>query len=115
VSILKFRMKTRSSSVSLESRMNETFKAFEAIAKGRVQGVNFRYYTKMEAERIGITGEVKNMPDGTVYIRAEGPENILNEFMDFLKNGPGRLARVYDLNIKWYDELKNDVSFKITY
>ena len=95
--------------------MSETKKAFEAIVHGRVQGVNFRYYTKLEAERLHVKGEVKNMPDGTVYVRAEGPEEILQDFIGFLHKGPGRSARVDDVSLSWYENLRNDSSFSVTF
>jgi acylphosphatase len=42
--------------------------------KGKVQGVYFRKYTQWKAEELGLTGFVRNMPDGTVYIEAQGEE-----------------------------------------
>ncbi|MFX0139980.1 MAG: acylphosphatase [Candidatus Hodarchaeota archaeon] len=55
---------------------------------GLVQGVFFRYTTRKIARRLGITGYVKNLPDGTVYIEAEGPDDKLFELLDFSKKGP---------------------------
>ena len=55
---------------------------------GYVQGVFFRYTTRKVARRLGLTGYVKNMPDGTVYIAAEGPEDKLLELLEFSKQGP---------------------------
>ncbi len=55
---------------------------------GYVQGVFFRYTTRKVARRLGLTGYVKNMPDGTVYIEAEGPEDKLLELLKFSKKGP---------------------------
>ena len=55
---------------------------------GLVQGVFFRYTTRKLARRLGLTGFVKNMPDGSVYIEAEGSENELNELLKFSKKGP---------------------------
>lgn len=55
---------------------------------GLVQGVFFRYTTRKVARRLGLTGYVKNMPDDSVYIEAEGPEDKLNELLDFAKKGP---------------------------
>jgi acylphosphatase len=55
---------------------------------GLVQGVFFRYTTRKIARRLGITGCVKNMPDGTVYIEAEGPDDKLFELLEFSKRGP---------------------------
>ncbi|MFW9969227.1 MAG: acylphosphatase [Candidatus Odinarchaeota archaeon] len=55
---------------------------------GYVQGVFFRYTTRKFAQRLGLTGYVKNLPDGTVYIEAEGPQEKLTELLEFSKKGP---------------------------
>ncbi|TFG03079.1 MAG: acylphosphatase [Promethearchaeota archaeon] len=55
---------------------------------GLVQGVFFRYTTRKVARRLGLTGYVKNMPDGSVYIEAEGSEDKLKELLEFTKKGP---------------------------
>ncbi len=55
---------------------------------GRVQGVGFRYYTHKKALELGITGFVKNRPDGSVYIEAEGKEDQLELFIRWCEDGP---------------------------
>lgn len=55
---------------------------------GHVQGVFFRYTTRKVAQKLGLTGYVKNLSNGTVYIEAEGPEQKLNELLEFSKQGP---------------------------
>ncbi|MFX1453506.1 MAG: acylphosphatase [Promethearchaeota archaeon] len=60
---------------------------------GYVQGVFFRYTTRKVAQKLGLNGYVKNLPDGTVFIEAEGPENKLYELLEFSKQGP-KHARV---------------------
>ncbi len=60
---------------------------------GYVQGVFFRYTTRKIARNLGLTGYVKNMSDGTVYIEAEGAKDKLNELLEFSKHGP-KYARV---------------------
>ena len=64
---------------------------------GFVQGVFYRYTTRKLARKLGLTGYVKNMPDGSVQIEAEGPEDKLNEILKFSKNGP-KNARVEHVN-----------------
>ncbi|MFW9820549.1 MAG: acylphosphatase [Candidatus Thorarchaeota archaeon] len=54
---------------------------------GYVHGVFFRYNTRKIARKLGLTGFVKNLPDGTVYIEAEGPQDKLNELLNFSKRG----------------------------
>ncbi|MHA1149664.1 MAG: acylphosphatase [Promethearchaeota archaeon] len=60
---------------------------------GYVQGVFFRYTTRKKARRLGLTGFVRNEPDGTVYIEAEGQEENLKELLKFSRKGP-KQARV---------------------
>jgi acylphosphatase len=55
---------------------------------GLVQGVFFRYTTRKVARNLGLTGHVKNMSDGSLYIEAEGPEEKLYELLEFSKKGP---------------------------
>ena len=55
---------------------------------GLVQGVFFRYTTRKVARKLDLAGYVKNMPNGSVYIEAEGPENKLLELLEFSKKGP---------------------------
>lgn len=55
---------------------------------GFVQGVFFRETAKAEAEKLGISGFVRNEPDGTVYIEAEGDEASLNKFLTWCNDGP---------------------------
>jgi len=55
---------------------------------GRVQGVGFRYHTQQVAREHNISGMVKNMIDGSVYIEASGREPDLDRFVDWCKNGP---------------------------
>ena len=58
------------------------------IVSGLVQGVFFRYTTRKVARNLGLTGYVKNMPDGTVYIEAEGEKDKLEQLLNFSKKGP---------------------------
>ena len=55
---------------------------------GRVQGVGFRWSAANEARNRNIKGYVKNLPDGSVYLEAEGSLIPLNLFVDWCKKGP---------------------------
>ena len=66
-------------------------KQLEAIVYGRVQGVSFRYYTRLEAQRLGVTGWVANQRNGTVRVVAQGQEAAVSAFIEFLHR-PLRLA-----------------------
>lgn len=56
---------------------------------GKVQGVGFRWNAAREAWKLGLTGYVKNMPDGTVYLEAEGSREKLDELAAWCGRGPG--------------------------
>jgi acylphosphatase len=67
----------------------------EVEVRGRVQGVGFRYFTKGLADRLGVAGEVWNRRDGGVGILAGHPdEAVLAQFVEGLRNGPGRVDHV---------------------
>ncbi len=55
---------------------------------GIVQGVGFRYYTKMHADRLGVRGYVENKPDGSVEVVAEGPRDKVEALLDIVRRGP---------------------------
>ena len=71
---------------------------------GLVQGVFFRYTTRKVARSLGLTGYVKNMPDGSVYIEAEGPEDKLKELLEFAKKGP-KYAQVEKTDYEFKDSI----------
>ena len=66
---------------------------------GRVQGVFYRASTHEEAQRLGLKGFVKNEPDGSVYIEAEGDEAVLDALVAWCKQGPPA-ARVSNVEIQ---------------
>lgn len=55
---------------------------------GKVQGVFFRAYTLEKANDLCVTGWVANESDGTVTVVAEGPENQVNQLVDWCHSGP---------------------------
>jgi acylphosphatase len=66
--------------------------------KGKVHGVNFRYYTKQEAIKLGVRGNVMNLDDGSVLVRAEGNPEKVEALVNWCRTGPSR-ARVDGLEI----------------
>lgn len=82
---------------------------------GRVQGVGFRFTSQMLAHEMGITGWVKNSPNGTVEIVVEGPIEKVYQFIDQIKDGPSPAAHVEDVTLTIYEELKHYKSFDILY
>ena len=67
---------------------------------GQVQGVNFRSSTKVEADALGLTGSVRNCPDGSVEVVIEGPRTTVQQLVDWCRRGPA-WARVDDLTVEW--------------
>ena len=63
-------------------------RAIEAIVRGRVQGVGFRWFVLREAAGLDVTGWVANERDGTVRVVAEGPEEDLDRLAETLRDGP---------------------------
>ena len=85
---------------------------YEIKLTGRVQGVGFRYFAHQKATEIGIKGWVKNSREGGVFIVAQGNENDLNTFIDYLQIGP-TLARVDKLSKYKMATLSDFVDFQI--
>jgi len=71
-----------------------------AIVHGLVQGVFFRDFTRHHAERLGLSGYVRNLPDGTVEVSAEGEREKLAELAEKLKVGPPS-AHVSGVFVTW--------------
>lgn len=71
-----------------------------AIVSGRVQGVNFRYHTVIEARRLGVVGYVRNLPGGEVEVEAEGEREALERLLEFLRRGPSH-AHVRGVRTTW--------------
>lgn len=67
---------------------------------GRVQGVFFRESSRERARELNISGWVRNEPDGTVALVAEGGEGNLQELIEWCKNGPYQ-DRVEKMDAKW--------------
>lgn len=71
-----------------------------AIVKGLVQGVGYRFFVIRRAELLGLTGWVKNLPDRTVEVVAEGDRELLEELIKELWKGPSA-AQVTDVVVNW--------------
>jgi acylphosphatase len=69
---------------------------------GVVQGVGFRHFARKLAQSYGIKGNVRNAPDGSVQITAEGRKEALMAFIDELKIGP-RFASVSRIDVDWQE------------
>lgn len=63
-------------------------KAVHATVTGRVQGVSFRYYTQERASELGVNGWVRNEPDGSVALHAEGEPEAVDALVEWCRTGP---------------------------
>ena len=88
--------------------------AAHTIAHGQVQGVGFRYYTQVSAQRLGVAGWVRNMDDGSVEIWAEGTRDRLQQFIQAIRRGPTH-GRVTQLDLTWEVPTGESRSFRIRY
>jgi acylphosphatase len=85
---------------------------FEATVHGRVQGVNFRYHTRVQARTLGLGGYVRNMPDGSVQVVARGEEQALRKMLSWLHRGP-MLADVRKVDVIWQDAQGTTGDFEV--
>ena len=85
----------------------------KAIVTGRVQGVSYRATTVDEAQRLGITGWVRNRSDGSVELEAEGSAEVIAKLLAWCEQGPS-LARVSHLAVEELAPTGATGSFKIT-
>ncbi len=74
-------------------------KAVQARVTGRVQGVSFRWYTQEQARGLGVTGWVRNEPDGSVLLHAEGEDDAVDALVAWCRTGPST-ARVADVAVR---------------
>lgn len=72
----------------------------ELRIEGFVQGVGFRYFCLNQARKLGLTGWVKNNPDGSVSVLAEGDRSSLESLIVDLKIGPVG-STVNNVSIEW--------------
>ncbi len=79
------------------SSSQEDARAYRVV--GRVQGVGFREWTRRTAERLGLVGSVRNLPDGSVEVHASGSTESLRLMEEALPRGPlaARVDRVESL------------------
>ncbi|MED1067937.1 acylphosphatase [Bacillus paralicheniformis] len=87
---------------------------YRIIVDGRVQGVGFRYFVQMEADKHKLTGWVRNRDNGTVEIRAEGPEESLKPFLKAVQKG-SPFSKVTDVNVEETKEIDGFHKFNISY
>ena len=74
--------------------------SLRALVKGRVQGVGFRCFAMEQAQRLGLTGWVRNLPEGGVEIEAAGDRGKREQLLEALGRGPSA-SRVESVDSEW--------------
>ncbi|TGA99550.1 acylphosphatase [Sporolactobacillus shoreae] len=91
---------------------DSTIKSVHIMVKGRVQAVGFRFYTWQTAQKLDLSGWVRNREDGSVEIAAEGPADRVDRFVGAIKKG-SPFSHVDHLDMHVYDHAKRYTSFEI--
>lgn len=84
------------------------------FVSGRVQGVFFRSHTRQKAEEFGVSGWVKNLPDGRVEAVFEGEKEKVEQMIEWAKRGPS-VARVNNVDVEWQEYKGEFENFEIRY
>ena len=93
--------------------MNQDHAAAHITVRGRVQGVGFRFFAEGRARALGLTGWVRNLPNGDVESEAYGPRAVIEQFVAELRKGPA-MSRVQDVQVTWClgDNSPNDFEIR---
>ena len=86
----------------------------EILVSGRVQGVYYRAFTQAAAQRLGLSGFCRNLPDGRVEVIAEGDREVIETLVGQLRLGPPR-ARVEAVQVQWKPPEQRFKDFSIRY
>jgi acylphosphatase len=100
--------------IEKESRTMADLASVRVIVYGFVQGVFFRAFVAKQASELGVTGYVRNLPQGTVEVLAEGERRRLERLVGYLKIGPPD-ARVVKVATNWSEYTGNYSGFRIKY
>ena len=88
-------------------------KHYNITITGKVQGVFYRASAKEKAQKLGIKGFVKNQPDGSVYLEAEGELSSLEQLVEWCYKGPEKA--IVEKITKIEAPLKNFEKFTVQY
>ena len=86
----------------------------QLVISGVVQGVFYRASARDEARRLGLTGEVRNLPSGEVEAIAEGPKEKIEAFIDWCRRGPPS-ARVENVKVLWAEARGDYRTFRVVH
>ena len=88
--------------------------SLRATVSGRVHGVFFRAFVESRAVELHLTGYVRNLPDGTVEVKAEGERERLEKLVEYLGKGPP-VARVAGVKTDWGEYTGAFRDFRVRY
>ncbi|MDO4285694.1 MAG: acylphosphatase [Eubacteriales bacterium] len=80
---------------------------------GRVQGVGFRYYARHKAAQLALTGWVRNLPDGSVEMEVQGPEERIDELILFLESR--QYVLIENLDVRQMEPEEGEREFRARY
>jgi acylphosphatase len=80
--------------------------------RGRVQGVGYRASTVYEASRLRLTGWVRNQPDGSVLLEAQGPSDKVAQLEAWCRRGPS-LAKVTTCDVEEVSVVSGEDDFDV--
>lgn len=84
------------------------------IVSGRVQMVLYRDFAQRKARGLGLAGYVKNLPEGTVEVMAQGEHEALESLVAQLQRGP-MFSRVDDVHVVWHEPRERFEGFRIVH
>jgi acylphosphatase len=78
--------------------MSTDIKNLRVVVSGKVQGVFFRHSVKKVADILGVKGFIRNEHNGSVFVEAEGDDEMVNKLVDYCHHGPDN-AKVEKVSI----------------
>lgn len=90
------------------------FRRADILVSGLVQGVGYRFFAERVANRYGLKGFCRNLPNGTVEVVAEGNHGLLSDYVRELKRGPIS-ASVRAVDVKWGEYRGEFKGFRIQF
>ena len=82
------------------------------VVNGRVQGVAFRAYVQEAATELAVVGYVRNLPDGSVEVVAQGEPDTLKALVEYLHEG-SLMAVVENVAVEWRSASKTFAEFSV--
>ena len=90
----------------------DIFMVARIFISGFVQGIGFRQFIKINADKIGLEGWVRNLPNGKVEAVFNGPKEKIEEMIALCRKGPF-LAEVENVEIVWEEKIEEFKEFEI--